>query len=308
MRLLAFWSVFAVLTVACASGPVTVLSDAPRAAKQPVRLEKHGHVRIDDYFWLRERDNPEVIDYLKAENDYVERALAPVASLREQLFEEMKSRIKEDYETTPYSDNGYFYSVRTQAGLQYPIYLRRKGTPTGPEEVLLDVNEVAKGQSYMSCSSPKVSDDTHLMIYGCDLQGSRFYTLRVKDLRTGADLDVELRDVTSNVVWAADNRHFFYVRQDPNTLRHYQVWRYNLVTKENKLINEEKDPTFDVDILSTLAKKHLFIVSSSTLSTEVRFLDRAKPLGKLRVFQPREREHDYQVWDGGDRFFIVTNW
>jgi len=308
MRLLTFWSVFAILTLACVSGPVMAPADVPRAEKAPVRLEKHGHVRIDDYFWLRERDNPKVIDYLKTENDYVERALAPVASLREQLFQEMQSRIKKDRETAPYRDNGYFYAVRMQASLQYPIHLRRQGTPTGPEEILLDVNEVAKGQSYTSCSSPKVSDDTHLMVYGCDLQGSRFYMLRVKDLRTGADLGVEIRDVTPNVVWAADNRHFFYVRQDARTLRPYQVWRYNLVTKENTLIYTEKDPTFDVDILATLAKKHLFIVSSSTLSTEVRFLDRAKPLGKLKVFQPRERNHEYQVWDGGDRFFIVTNW
>jgi oligopeptidase B len=215
MRLLAFWAVFAILTVVCASGPATASADAPRAEKQPVRLEKHEHVRIDDYFWLRERDNPQVIEYLKAENEYVERALAPVASLREQLFEEMKARKKENDETVPYRDNGYFYAVRMHAGLQYPIYLRRKGTPTGAEEVLLNVNEVAQGQSYTSCSSPKVSDDTHLMIYGCDLQGSHFYTLRVKDLRTGADLGVEIRDVTPNVVWAADNRHFFYVRQDP---------------------------------------------------------------------------------------------
>jgi oligopeptidase B len=308
MRLLAFWSVCAVLTIVCASGPVTAPADTPRAEKKPVRLEQHEHVRTDDYFWLRQGDNPQVIDYLKAENDYLERALAPVASLREQLFEEMKARKKEDDETAPYRDHGYFYAVRMQAGLQYPIYLRRKGTPTGPKEVLLDVNEVAKGQSYASCSSPKVSDDTHLMIYGCDLQGSDFYTLRVKNLRTGADLGVEIRDVTPNVVWAADNRHFFYVRQDPRTLRNYQVWRYNLVTKENTLIDEEQEPTFDVEILATLAKKHLFIVSSSTLSTEVRFLDRAKPLAKPRVFQPREQNHEYQVWDGGDRFFIVTNW
>jgi oligopeptidase B len=308
MRLLAFWSVFAVLTVVCASGPVMALADAPRAEKRPVRLEKHGHVRIDDYFWLRERGNPQVIEYLQAENAYVERALAPVAALREQLFEEMKSKIKEDYETAPYRDSGYFYAIRMQAGLQYPIYLRWQGTPTGPEEVLLDVNEVAKGQSYTSCSSPKISDDTHLMVYGCDLQGNHFYTLRVKDLRTGADLGVDIQDVTANVVWATDNQHFFYVRQEPTTLRHYQVWRYNVFTKENTLIDEEQDPTFDIEILATLAKKHLFIVSSSTLSTEVRFLERAKPLEKLRVFQPRERNHEYQVWDGGDRFFIVTNW
>src|SRR5712691_1515547 len=131
MRLLTFWSVFAVLIVACVSGPVTAPADVPRAEKEPVRLEKHGHVRIDDYFWLRERDNPKVIDYLKAENDYLERALAPVASLREQLFQEMKLRVKEDYETAPSRDNGYFYSVHMKAGLQYPIYLLRKGTPTG---------------------------------------------------------------------------------------------------------------------------------------------------------------------------------
>jgi oligopeptidase B len=308
MRRLAFWAVFAVLTVVCVSGPVPALADAPHAEKQPVRLEKHDHVRIDDYFWLRERDNPKVIEYLKAENDYAERALAPVVSLRTQLFEEMQARQKESDETVPYRDHGYFYAVRTHAGLQYPIYLRRQGTPTGPEEVLLDVNEVAQGHSYTSCSCPKVSDDTHLMIYGCDLQGSHFYTLRVKDLRTGADLGVEIRDVTANVVWAADNRHFFYVRQDPRTLRNYQVWRYNLVTKENALIDEEQEPAFELNIHATLAKKHLFIVSSSTLSTEVRFLDRAKPLAKLRVFQPRERDHEYHVWDGGDRFFIVTNW
>src|SRR5438093_10813711 len=145
MRFLVFWSIFAVLSVVCASGPVMAPADAPRAAKRPVRLEKHKHVRIDDYFWLRERDNPKVIDYLKAENDYVERALAPVTVLREQLFEEMKSRIKEDHETAPYYDNGYFYSVHMRAGLQYAIYVRRQGTPTGPEEVLLDVHELAQG-------------------------------------------------------------------------------------------------------------------------------------------------------------------
>src|SRR5437870_1687780 len=118
MRLLAFWSVFAVLIVACVSGPVTAPADVPRAEKEPVRLEKHGHVRIDDYFWLRERDNPKVIDYLKAENDYLEQALAPVASLREQLFQEMQSRIKEDDETAPYGDNGYLYSLRMKASLK----------------------------------------------------------------------------------------------------------------------------------------------------------------------------------------------
>lgn len=283
-------------------------SRAPRAAKIPHVLEKHGHQRNDDYFWLKERENPKVIDHLNAENAYLESTLKPVAELRAKLFEEMKSRVKEDEDGSATLKNGFFYLSRMKAGQQYPVFVRRAGSPLGPEQTLLDVNETAKGHEYTNCTSPKMSDDTYRMIYACDFVGRRFYSIRGRDLRTDTELKIPVDNVSSSLVWAADNRNFFYVRQDPETLREYQVYRFDVNTGENQLVYEEKDETFSVSIYETAAQQHVFINSASTMTTETLIIDRAKPLEAPVVFQPRERGHEYGVWDGGDRFYVLTNW
>lgn len=282
--------------------------DFPRPEKQPFKLEKHGDVRMDDYYWLRERENPKVIDHLKAENAYTERALAPVSSLRESLFDEMKSRVKEDDESAHTRFRGFEYYHRMIAGLQYPVFLRKSIEPGAKEEILIDVNALAKGKDFTQCSGPIVSPNQKIMAYGCDFVGRRFYDLRVKDLSTGKDLGVDLKNVNANVAWAADNRHFFYTRQDPKTLRSHQVWRYDLQSKSNQLVYEEKDETFSVWVSDTSAENFVLMGISSTLTSEMRYVDAKNPTAPFKVFLPREREHEYQVYDGGDRFYVRTNW
>lgn len=282
--------------------------DYPRPEKKSFKLEKHGDVRVDEYYWLRERENPKVIDYLKAENDYTERVMAPVEKLRETLFEEMKSRVKEDDQSAPIRFRGFDYFHRMVAGQQYPIFLRKAVAAGAKEETLIDVNELNKGHDFTECSGPMISPNQRIMVYGCDFVGRRFYDLHAKDLQTGKDLGVDLKNVRPNVAWAADNRHFFYTRQDPKTLRTHQVWLYDLQTKANKLVYEEKDETFSVFVSDSMAENYIFIGSYSTLTSEVRYLDAKNPTGAFKIFQPREREHEYQVYDGGDRFYIRTNW
>ncbi|MBX3032539.1 MAG: S9 family peptidase [Bdellovibrionaceae bacterium] len=282
--------------------------DAPVAEKIPHRMEKFGDVRIDDYFWLKERENPKVISYLKDENDYVEGVMKPTAARREKLFQEMKARIKEEDSTVPMKKGGYFYYRRTMTGKQYALYARRAGSPAGPEQVLIDENKLAEGKKFLSCSGPQMSPDQNLMAFACDHSGRRFYEIRVRDLRTGRDLPVDIKDVSARVVWANDNRHFFYVKQHPETLRTQWVYRYDLQTGQSTLIDEEKDPTFAVFIDQGLARKQLLIGSFSTMTTEYRTVPLDQPLAKPRVFQPRERGLRYSVLDGGDRFFVITNW
>lgn len=281
--------------------------DFPRAEKKPVTLEKHGHQRIDEYFWLKERENKDVISYLERENAYTDRVLKPVAGLREKLFNEMKGRMKEDDSSAPVPYKGFEYYSRVEAGKQYPIHARRRvGTTT--EEVLLDVNKIAEGKSYTQCSGPLVSDSQTLMVYGCDFVGRRFYDLKGIDLATGKDLGFEIKDVRPNVIWSKDERYFFYTKHDPETLRNRWVYRFDRETKKSEPIYEEKDETYSVYLTAGGADHHVFIVSGSTLSTEVRYLKRDDPLGRFRVFLPREREHEYSVVDGKDRFYILTNW
>jgi len=300
-------AIAAALVLAVLVGCRTV--EPPRAKVVPHPLVTHGDVRIDDYYWLADRDDPEVLAYLEAENAYTEAKTAHTRGLRETLFEEIRGRIKQDDSTVPYLRDGFWYYRRTEAGKAYPIFCRKKGTLDAAEEILLDVNALAEGHAFCSVAGLDVSRDGARLAYGIDTRGRRIYTLRVKDLRTGEPLPDTIPEVTGNVVFANDGRTLFYTKQDPVTLRAYQVFRHTLGTDPagDALVFEETDDTFDVRVSRTRSNRFLLVTSRQTLSTEVRFLDADDPSGEFRILQPRERNHEYSVDHRGDRFYVVTN-
>ena len=290
----------------CAAGRPT----PPIAPEMPQRLEAHGHVRLDEYYGMRERTNPEVIAYLEAENAYYEACLAPTKRLQEELFEELKNRERPDDASVPYLDGGYWYSTRYEEGAEYPRHGRRRGSLDAPEELLLDENALAAEQEgYFSLRGRTVSPNARLLAYGIDRVGRRFYTIRFKDLETGKLLDDVLPDVTGNLAWANDNRTVFYTRQDPGTLRSYRIYRHVLgnAPSADELVFEERDDTFSCRVQRSKSERFLFIASSHTLADEVRYLDANDPGGKFRVFLPRARGHEYSLDHFGDHFYLRTN-
>ncbi len=285
------------------------LPDPPVADVRPHEMTIHGDTRVDNYYWLNQREDPEVIAYLEAENEYLDAAMKPQRKLEKKLFEEMKGRIKEDDSSAPFEMRGYWYYSRYVEGGEYALECRRKGSLDAPEEILFDGNEMATGLEYFSLRGPSVSFDNRYAIYGVDDQGRRFYTLRVKDLASGEILGDVIPDVTGNVVWAKDNRTFFYTRQDPETLRSWQVWRHLLGSdaRDDVLIYQEDDDTFSCYVGRTKSYRYLMIDSSQTLSSEVRLLEADHPQGEFRVFQAREKNMEYSIDHQGDRFLIRTN-
>lgn len=281
----------------------------PVAKIVPQKLEKHGHVRTDNYFWLRERDNPEVLQYLQAENAYTEAVMAPTKGLQEKLFGEFKTRIKQTDMSVPYRKDGYYYFTRTEEGKDYPIYCRKKGTLDAPAQTILDVNEVATGHKYCSVWPPEVSSSGKLMAYAVDTVGRLFHTVYIKNLETGKQLPDVIRDVTGNLAWANDDRTLFYTKQDPITLRWYRIYRHVLGTDpaQDQLVFEEKDPTFGCSVHKTKSKKYVMIASLHTLSSEYRYLEADNPRGAFKVFLPRQKNHEYQVDHFQDHFYIRTN-
>lgn len=281
----------------------------PTAEKRPVELENFGNVRVDNYFWLNQRDNPEVIEYLEAENRYADAVLARSSGLQQRLIEEMKSRIKQDESSAPYRHGDYLYYERYEPGKEYPIYCRRKGDMDGPEEVLLDVNQIAGDEDYFSVRGVRVSPDHKTLAYGFDTRGRRFYDLRFVDLETGRHLDDAIDDVTPYYAWSADGQSIVYVRQDPQTLRWFQAYRHQLGDRagDDKLLYEETDETFSIYPYKSLSGKFIYLVSNSTLATEVRYMPADGVDHEFEVFLPRESEHEYFVTDGADRFYILSN-
>ncbi len=305
----------AVLAVTSCTAPAAGPGDPPMAAARPHELETHGDVRVDEYYWLREREDPEVIAYLESENEYLDGVMAHTEELQETLFEEIRGRIVEDDSSVPYRDGDYWYYTRYEEGKQYPIHCRRPadgdtfGGAADPaaEEVLVDVNEIAEGKEYTSVR-PSVSPDHRILAYAVDDVGRRFYTVRFKDLATGETLPDEIPDVTANLAWAADSATLFYVRQDPDTLRSYQVFRHRLGKgAADDLVYEEPDETFSVFLRRSQSRKYVMAVSSHTLRTEVRTLRADDPGGDFAVFEPRGERHEYSVDHLGDRFWVRTN-
>jgi oligopeptidase B len=279
------------------------------AKKIPTKLEKHGHLRVDDYYWLRDRNDPEVLAYLEAENQYSDRLMAHSKPLEEKLFEEIKARIKQTDMSVPYKRDGYFYYTRYEQGKEYPIFARKKGSLGQAEEIMLDANGLAQGHDFFSIGGWALSADQNLMAYAVDTQGRRFFTVSIKNLLTGELLPDVILNVTENLTWANDNRTLFYAKQDLKTLRAYQIYRHVLGTDpaSDQLVFEEADETYVAYIYKTKSKKFLMTVSASTLSQEYRYLDADNPFGDFTIFLPRQREHEYSIDHFGDRFLIRTN-
>jgi oligopeptidase B len=275
----------------------------------PTRLERHGHVRTDDYYWLRQRDSSDVLAFLNAENDYADRAMAHTEALQQKVFDEIKGRIKPIDMSVPYRRDGYLYYTRFEEGREYPIYARRKGTMDQPEEIVLDGNLLAAGHEFFSIGGWSVNATQDVVAYAVDTQGRRIHTVYFKHLATGELLHDKLPDVTENLAWANDNKTLFYSKQDATTLRAFQIYRHVLGTdwREDKLIFEETDETFSTWVFKTKSKKYLMIVSSQTLTHEYRYVDADDPFGEFTTFFPRERGHEYHVAHLGDRFLIRSN-
>ena len=282
----------------------------PIAKIIPHPLEKHDHVRIDNYYWLRERENPGVITYLEAENAYTEQALAHTQERQEVLFEDMKGRIKQDDASVPYFRNDFYYYTRYEEGQEYKLYCRKHGALEAPEEIMLDANAEAVEHEYYAIWGWDVSPRNDILAWAADTSGRKFFTIRFKNLATGELLADVIPNVTSDIVWAADNRTLFYARHDPETLRSYQIYRHVLGTDTSSdvFVYEEADETFDCYVWATKSRKYLMIGSFQTLTTECRYLDAANPAGAFLVIQPRERGHEYSVDHRGDKFYVRTNW
>ncbi|MDP2159230.1 MAG: oligopeptidase B, partial [Flavobacterium sp.] len=281
----------------------------PIAAKKDTILEIHGDKRVDPYYWLNNPENPEVIQYLTDENEYYQKMTAHTQTFQKELFDEMKSRIKEDDESVPFLYNGYYYITRYEVGKEYPIYSRKKGSLTAPEEIMFDCNEMAKGHAYFNLGGLNVSEDNKLVSFATDLVGRRIYTLQIKNLETGEILADKITNVAGNSVWANDNKTLFYSTKDKKTLRSHKIHKHVIGTDLNKdeLVFHEKDETFNIYIAKTKTKKFLVINSSSTLTSEFQILDANKPSEKFKVFQPRTRGLEYNISHFKDHFYIVTN-
>ena len=282
----------------------------PVAEKKPKELTIHGDTRVDDYFWLRERENPEVIAYLEAENAYTEAMLEHTKPLQEKLYEEIVGRIKQTDESVPYFWNGYHYYTRFEEGKEYPIYCRKKGSMQADEEIMLDVNKMAEGYDYYQVVGLEVSPDNTWLAFGVDTVSRRKYTIYFKNLKTGEILDENIPLTTGGSAWANDNKTIFYSVKDPQTLRTYKIFRHTVGTnpEHDQMVWHEADETFSTGVYKTKSQDYIMIGSWSTLSTEYRFLDASDPNGDFRIVQPRERDHEYSVDHYGDHFYIVTNW
>jgi oligopeptidase B len=308
----------------------TLAAREPPAARRVPKVDLyHTERRVDDYFWLREKSNPQVAAYLEAENAYTDAVMAPTQARQEALYQEMLSHVQQTDVNVPYREGEYFYYSRTEEGKQYPIYCRKKvgaggaagagyppnvgegpvpglvGAPEAREEVVLHLNELAAGLPFLSLGAYTVSDDGHLLAYSTDVTGFREYTLAVKDLRTGEVLPDRVEKVGA-VVWAADNATLFYTTED-HAKRSYRLYRHRLGSTADVLIYEEKDELYRVFAGRSRSKAYLFLGSASLTTTEIRCLPAAEPEGEWQLVAAREPEHEYSVDHHGDQFYIRTN-
>ncbi|HEY6972033.1 MAG TPA: S9 family peptidase [Candidatus Angelobacter sp.] len=280
----------------------------PPVAKK-IHTENHinGGNLVDDYRWLREKSNPEVAQYLEAENAYTDAFMKPTEGLQKKLYDEMVSHIKETDVNVPWPYGGYFYYSRWEAGKQYPIHARKKGSLAAPEQITLDLNELAKGEKFMALGDNDISDDSNLLAYSTDNTGFRQYRLHVRDLRTGKDLP-DTAEKVGSIAWANDNQTLFYTVED-SAKRQYRLYRHKLGadTKNDALVYEEKDERFDVYVEKTRSGKYLLMLSGSHTTSEARYLEAGNPAGEWKLMAPRRQDIEYYPDHLGDRFYIRTN-
>ncbi len=281
---------------------------APKAKKQEHLLVKHNDTRIDPYYWMNERENPEVVAYLEEENAYTDAAMKDTEDLQNFLFEEMKARYKKDDQSLPYFFNGYWYIVKYEEGKEYPLFFRKPESLDNAEELILDVNILAEGKSFFEVGSVSTSVNNELACFSSDEQGRRIYKLNFKNIATGEILKDQIENTTGKAVWANDNQHVFYIRKD-ESLRAFQVYRHQMGTDSSVdvLIFHEEDESFDVNVYKSKSLDYIFISSSSTISDEHRFIPSSDIHAEWTILQPREEDLEYAVEHYQDEFYIITN-
>ncbi len=285
------------------------MSARPEAPKKNEELRIHNDLRIDPYYWLRDREAQETLDYLNAENDYREHEMASLKPLEDKLFLELKGRIKEDDSSVPYFKNGYWYYVRFDQAKDYPIYCRRAESMEAKEQIMLDVNLEASGHDYFQVGGMSVSPDRTWLAYGYDNQSRRIYKIRFRNLETGEELNYELPNCTGSAAWSSDGKFVFYTQKD-DTLRPCKIYRHRIGSKpeEDQLVYEEEDPTFICSVYRSKSEAFLIIGSHSTVSNEYRYLPSHLPEGEFRIVQPRERDLEYSIAHFGEHWYIRTNY
>jgi oligopeptidase B len=293
-------------TVMAQDGKSSMMLQPPNTEKKPKVTTINGDRLVDNYFWLREKSNPAVIAHLEAENAYAAAMMKPTEALQEKLYQEILSHIKQTDVTVPYRWGDYFYYTRTVEGQQYPIYCRKQGSTNAAEEVLLDLNEMAKGQKFMAVGSFAPSDDGNTLAYSTDNSGYRQYTLHFKNLKTGELLPDHMERV-DDIAWITDNQTIFYVTEDEVSKRNDKLWRHVLGTDKYELIYEEKDELFDIGVDRTRDKAVILLGAFSKTSTEFRYLPANDPQATWKIIVPRQADHEYDVDHRGDLFYIRTN-
>jgi oligopeptidase B len=286
----------------------------PDAVKKPKELVAHGDTRMDEYYWMNDYfkkgpDSTNVVDYLKAENAYLDTMMSGTKALQQKLFDEMKARIKEKDESVPAFYNGYYYYTRTEEGKEYYKYCRKKGSLEAAEEVLLDVDEMAKGHNYYGLTGFNVSPDNKLLAFGVDTVSRREYIIHIKDLQTGEILPDQMKGTTGSCAWASDSKTIFYTAKNPVTLLSEKIKKHKLGTngETDAVVYTEKDPSNYISVYKGRSEKYIFIKSEATLSSEYRFVEADKPDAAFKVFQPRLKEVLYEPVHWNDRFFVLTN-
>ena len=280
----------------------------PKAKKIPKELKIHGDTRIDNYYWLNDREDKEVIKYLKAENAYKKKVLKPTEKLQKKLFKEIVGRIKQTDMSVPYKKDGYYYYTRYEEGKEYPIHARKKKNLEAKEQIMLNVNDMAKDHKYYAVGGLSISTNNNILAFGEDTVSRRIYTIRFKNLKTGKYLKDTITNTTGSTVWANDNKTVFYTRKD-ESLRPYKIFKHKIGTPESEDIEiyHEKDETFRTGIMKSKSKKFLIIVAAMTVSTEYHILEADNPDGKFRLFQKRERDLEYGIAHYGKYFYVHTN-
>ena len=281
----------------------------PKAEKINTSLSIHNDERIDEYYWLKERDNPKVIDYLNAENSYRDKYMKDYQSLEKKLFEEIKSRIKEDDSSVPYFENGYFYYTRHETGKQYPIYCRKKENLDANEEILIDANKMSKGHDYFRIGGIDISPNNKIAAYGVDTVSRRLYTIYFKNLETGEVYKDKIPYTTGSVTWTNDNSAIFYDKKDIETLREERVMKHGFGTniKNDEEIYFEEDETFSVYSYKTKSNKYIVIASQSTLSDEYLIINANDHNKKYKIFQKREKGLEHSITHFNDKWYVRTN-
>lgn len=303
------FSVLSTFAILSCSNHTTNMPQEPQAKRVPVQLEKHGDVRIDNYYWLNQREDEEVIEYLNSENAYREAIMKGTEQLQSSLYDEMVGRIKQDDSSVPYELDGYFYYSRYNKGDQYPTYCRRKGSMDAEEEILLDVNILAKDHSYYQVSGISVRPDSKMIAFGVDTVSRRIYTIHFKDLETGEILEEVIPNTSGSATWAEDSKTVFYCTKDRETLRQDRVHRHVLGTNHGVDVEVyyEADDTYITFVGKSKSKEYILIGSHSTLTTEYRYIPANSPESEFAVIQPRTRGLEYGVAHFGDHWYIRTN-